>query len=219
MRTAFSVAVTLGILMLGIGSAQELAPGSYGPGHGLGGPVVLLRTKSVQKELKATPEQARKLDELSEDMKWKGLAASKKLQEVPPENRRAKALEQARTRQEALPNELAKILEPGQTKRFMQIYIQQLSVLAFELPHVQQALKLTDDQKAQFELINRELRDSLRTPPGDLPKEPRDPTGKSLAARAQALAKCIAALTDEQKMTWNDLYGEPFVIVVERSPK
>jgi hypothetical protein len=36
-----------------------------------------------------------------------------------------------------------------------------------------------------------------------------------IEANARALAECLGALTEKQTATWNDLTGEPFVIVVE----
>ena len=214
MKAFGTLALTLGMVASTAGPGRAQPPGDYGPGRGMGG-IVVLRNKSVQQELKANPEQARKLDALFDTLLKEGQQTSMRLREISPGgDRRAKFLEYQRAQQEGLRKGLAEALKPEQVKRFDQIDVQQAGILAFELPRVREALKLTDDQKAKVQDINREMMVSSRDAGGDFQKDPRAAAGKVIAARAQALVKCLAVLTDEQKATWNDLAGEPFVIKV-----
>jgi hypothetical protein len=131
-------------------------------------------------------------------------------------------MEQQRAQREDLHKSLDGILKPEQVKRFDQIDVQQAGVQAFEMRRVQEKLKLTDGQKAEMQRINREMMGSLAdllsrgaARSGDIRKDTEELVRQVFPVRAQALVKCIAVLTDEQKATWNDLNGEPFVIVVE----
>jgi hypothetical protein len=78
----------LGAVALMAGVVRAQAPGSYGPGRMMGG-WAILRIKSVQAELKATPEQARKLDALFQDMLTKGQKEDARLRDAPPGQRGA----------------------------------------------------------------------------------------------------------------------------------
>ncbi len=183
--------------------------------------MVLLRIESVHRELRATPEQVRKLDALSADWQKRGQAAAAQLRDIPKKERSARLEEMQQAAGEAFRKGLAEALKPEQLKRFEQIEVQQVGVAAFQMPRVVEALKLTDDQRAQVRGINAEMttavRDASRTAPrgGDVRKGAEALYHKLMPIRAEALAKCLAALTDEQKATWKDLNGEPFVIMVE----
>ena len=224
MRILHGLALTVGAFALVIGPARAQQPGEYGPGRMLGS-TVLIRIRSVHRELKATPEQVRKLDALFADFQKQGQAATAQLRDTPkdtPEKERnAKLREMERAAREAFRKGLAEALNPEQLKRFEQIVVQQGGVAAFQMPRVVEALKLTDAQKAQVQGINEEMMDSIRSlslaalRSGDIGKDTRELVRQISPVRAQALAKCLAILTDEQKATWNDLNGEPFTIVVE----
>jgi Spy/CpxP family protein refolding chaperone len=216
MKTFGKPALVLGAIALLAGPARAQPAGTYGPGRGMGG-FVMLRNKSVQQELKATPEQARKLDALFDDLLAKGQKDAAQLNGLPQKDRRPKFLELQRARREDLHKGLDGILKPEQIKRFDQIDVQQAGVDAFEMPRVEEALKLTDEQKVRFRLIGQNMRDSLLGAIGDFKEVKKDPQaamGKAIEAQARALAECLAALTEGQKATWDDLTGEPFVIVV-----
>jgi hypothetical protein len=220
MRKVFRLSVFLGVLAWIVVPARAQQPGSYGPGRGLDS-LTLLRLKCVHREINATPEQARKLDALCDEFLKKGQEEAERVREIPKQDRRAKLLEMQRTRQEDRRKGVAAILKPEQVKRFDQIEIQQRSINAFEIPRVQERLKLTEGQKVQVQEINREMMDSIAdltrraVRSDDIRKDAAELVRQVFPLRAQALAKCVAMLTDEQKATWNDLYGEPFVIVIE----
>jgi hypothetical protein len=224
MKTFGMLALAVGVVAATGGPVRAQQPGEYGPGRMLGS-MVLIRIGSVHRELKATPEQVRKLDALFADFQKRGQAATAQLRDTPKDTpkkeRNAKLLEMQQAAQESFYKGLAEALNPEQLKRLEQIEVQQGGVAAFQMPRVVQALKLTDDQKAQVRGINLEMRDSITSlsrtvvRSGDIRKDTENLVRQVFPLRAQALVKCIALLTDEQKTSWNDLNGEPFTVVVE----
>ncbi len=199
---------------LSVCSAQSPPPGDYGPGQKMS-VILMLRTRSLQQELKATPEQARKLVDFSDAMMRRGRELSVQLRDMPAANSRAKVEELQRARLDELRKGLVEILKPEQIKRLEQIGLQQSGVFAFEMPHVLEALKLTDPQKGQIRAILLEMKATLRDVFVELQKDREAAAARRLEVETQTLAKCTALLTDEQKATWQDLTGEPFVIKVE----
>ncbi len=212
MRMPLALALFLGAIAPSVSSAQPV-PGSYGPGRNMG-PPALLRNKSVHKELKATPEQARKLEDLADAVLKDAHDRALKDRDLPPE-RRQTALDRQRVYHEFLRKSLDDILKPEQARRFYQIFVQQGGASAFQLPHVEQALKLTKHQETQLQVIRLERNDLLRDAGPDVENDPKRFSAAVLAVNAQMLAKSLAILNDEQKATWNDLYGEPFLVVIE----
>jgi Spy/CpxP family protein refolding chaperone len=216
MKALVTPALALGMVAVMVGPARAQAPGSYGPGRGISG-FVMSRNKSVQKELKATPEQTRKLDALFDEMLEKSRRETAQLREIPPEDLRAKSLEIQRAEDAYLRKRLAEILKPDQVKRYEQIEVQQGGINALSKPQIQAALKLNDVQKADLQATDREMAASIREAVEDLQEFQKDPQAgiaRALGVRAQVLAKYIATLSDEQKAIWKNLTGEPFVIVV-----
>ncbi len=213
MRMLHGLAFAFVAFALSVSDAQQT--GTYVPGRGLS-PIALLRIKSVHNELKATPEQARKLDDLSHAMVKTYREGGIQTRGLTPEEIRAKALELGRAREEALRKDLTDILKPEQVRRFEQIAVQQLGIFAFQFDHrVREALKLTEPQKAGLQAIDQEMKEALNAATLAYSKDRQGGAAGLLAVRTQILVKYLALLTDEQKVTWNDLNGEPFVIVVE----
>ena len=91
-----------------------------------------------------------------------------------PGERPAKIVEMQRTRRESLRKGVVEVLKPEQAARFYQLLVQQQGgVLAFELPHVQEALKLTEHQKAHIQAINLAESELQRDSMHDIQKDPQ----------------------------------------------
>jgi hypothetical protein len=125
--------------------------------------------------------------------------------------------------------EVAKLLEPGQLKRFRQIAVQQRGPLAFLDPDVAADLGLTPEQKKRVREILDEagsggpklnvVIEGLRIgpPSGDGPRF--GPPGGGPRGRPpewpgenwrRAREKILEHLTPEQRQKWGELTGEPF---------
>jgi len=159
MRTFGKTVLAFGLLAAM--SAPAWAQGGRGFGGGFGGGM-LLTNKGVQQELKVSDEQATKLSALAEEQRTKGQELRAKLQDLSQEERQAKMQEYQRTSGADLQKSLGTILKPEQLKRYNQIQTQQAGVNAFATPRVQEAMKLTDDQRSKIREISQELQETSR---------------------------------------------------------
>jgi Spy/CpxP family protein refolding chaperone len=202
---------TFGKLMLAFGAlalmaAPAWAQGQGRGGFGMGGGAMLLTNKSVQKELKVTDEQAPKIEAFAAETRTKNQERFQGFQDLTPEERQSKM----REAQAELHKGLDGILKPEQVKRFKQIEIQVAGANAYGQPHVQEALKLTDEQKTKIREINQETMEATRSAFQDAGDDRQAAMAKVTELRKEAGTKAAALLTEDQKKSWKDLAGEPF---------
>jgi hypothetical protein len=173
--------------------------------------LILLRQKSVQEELKLTADEVKKIDEFTN----KEYAEARKALKLGQAERRKKfkALGDANRKF------LKDTLKPKQLKRLDQIWMQCTALMQLRRPEIAEKLKLTKDQSAKIETLQKEARKELA-------KFLRAKiTGKSdekmATLRAETRKKVMAILTDKQKEIVKELVGEPFKgkIVLERPRK
>jgi Spy/CpxP family protein refolding chaperone len=172
--------------------------GGFRGGMGRDG-VSLLTQKSVQEELKLSDEQKKKVEELASKQRenFKGF------KDLSEEERKQKFQERSKASKE----EVAKILNQEQQKRFKQISLQLAGSRAFSDPEVVDALKLTDEQKEKIKGIQedsfKEMREAFQ---GD-----REEARKKMESiRKSADEKAQGVLTQEQKTKWKDMTGAAF---------
>jgi Spy/CpxP family protein refolding chaperone len=221
MRAFSKMVLALGLVALMVAQAQAQRPGGgrggFGFGAGMGGGgVMLLTNKGVQQELKVSDDQASKLEALAEELGTKQREQFQKLQDVPQEERREKMQELGQAFAAQLRKGVSDILKAPQLKRFEQIQLQQAGILAApNMPRVQAALNLTDEQKTKFRTIMEDqmaAAQELRQNAGD---DRQGAFQKMLDLRKQGNEKAMAVLTTEQKETWKELTGEPFEVRFE----
>jgi hypothetical protein len=199
---------TLGLLAVVLGISSSVAPSAHGQG--------LLTNKSVQKEIKATDEQLKKIDALARVLtKQRNVERVKLLRmEISREERRAKMRDLTWEIHDAEVKIMADFLKPEQVKRFEQITVQNAGLFAFGVPPVQRRLKLTEQQLANVTAIRDEAfkhEGSLAELEEKIDKEP-ELKKKWAVLEKQTMEKLVALMTDEQKATWKDLTGEPFEV-------
>lgn len=182
----------------------------------------IFTNQSVRDELKVTPEQARRLDALNQEMLAKTRENAAKLRGLSVEERIKAGQANFRQMWEENHRKLAEFLSPEQIKRFDQITVQNAGFAAFTmLPHVRDRLKFTEDQVAKLLEVQEELAQMAAPRTALQQKILQDPEGmrkKSDEATKAATAKVVAVMTDEQKKTWADLTGPPFQMKHERPP-
>jgi hypothetical protein len=162
--------------------------------------LLLLRQKSVQKELGVSDDLAKKVmaftDEESE-------AAGKAL--AGPEADRKKAFEQLEEKNKQF---LAANLSDKQNKRLDQIALQFTAAYQLTTPEAAKTLSLTEDQQKKFKALHDEYR-----------KEVTEILfGKESAGRAERYAKLrektktqiLAILTEKQQAQVREVVGAPF---------
>jgi hypothetical protein len=181
------------------------------------GPGYVVTNGSVQKELKLTDEQAKKItsalkavyDKLQGDF-----AALRKLQ-GDEARRKLEAVSQAVN--EGSMKALADVLSAEQLKRLKQILLQQRGAQAFNDAEIQKELKLSDDQKDKIKTINDDVGQELRS----IFQGRDDLEGKQKKADAllkETVERVCSVLTDEQRKVWKALVGEPFEFKPDPEP-
>jgi hypothetical protein len=215
MRTFGKLVLACGLVALMTAPAHAQGRGGFGMG---GGGAALLSNKGVQKEIKATEEQASKLTTFAEEMQGKAREAFQGFQDLSQEERREKMQAFQKTQQADIAKGLAEILKPDQVKRFHQIQTQTAGANAFATPRVAEALKLTDDQKAKVQTINQETMESMRGLREEFQNDREGAMKKMAEIRKSATDKAVALLTADQKATWKDLTGDPYEVKFEPRP-
>jgi hypothetical protein len=207
-QLVLAVAV-VGLIVSPAGAQQQRQRGGGGGrGGGFGGGMMsqltLLTQKSVQEELKLTPDQVEKVTELQR----KQQGARQGLADLSQEERAKKMQEMTKETDKAV----AGLLKPDQSKRIKQILLQQQGAMAFNTPEVAQAMNFTAEQKQKLKDIQdtaTKERQALRGGGG---------AGGDRQAMAQKIAEitkktnteAMALLTAAQKTKWQELTGEPF---------
>jgi hypothetical protein len=170
----------------------------------------LLDQKSVQEELKITPEQVAKLDKIKDD-RFAGLSftATMHMSEYQKE-KKADQLDLAAEKS------LPWILSAEQLKRLKQIYYQERGKRPWSDKEIAEELKLTREQMDQIKALQKDQAKEM----GELRKET---TGANLDAAQQQEARrktgelprtqeaqLMGALTRQQQDKWKEMRGEPF---------
>ena len=198
-----------------IGGTARAQQGRGGMGM-MGGGGNLYANKSVQQELKLTSEQSEKLTAMAAEMNKKRTEAMEKFADLDQAERRTKQQELARTMGAESQKEVAKILKPEQLKRLNQIQVQTAGVGAFtNMPRVETALKLTDEQKTKITTITQELGDERRTIMQEMQSDRQGAMKKMAELNKSGVSKIAALLTEEQKKTWATIIGAPFEMKME----
>ena len=197
MRTLFTLVLVLAV-PAGFAAAEEktapIAPETTTA------QLLLLRQKSVQKELKLTDDDVKKImdftnKESSEYAKDLKLDAKEREREI-------EKLEQANKKF------LEDNLSAAQRKRLAQITLQVTGLYQLGRPEVVRALNLTEEQQTKFEEMQKEARKALEVILAATDRAGR--TEKLAKLRAETNKMILAALTDEQKAKVKEIVGEPF---------
>jgi Spy/CpxP family protein refolding chaperone len=200
-------------LLLAIAAAWACG-GSFGqmPGSGgLGAFDKLLQNGRVQKELNLTPEQVTKVAQRVVEIHDKHKEELKKVASAPPRERQGTRAAINEAQSEAALASVKDILHPDQIKRLQEIHVQLRGAAALNEPRIEQALKITVDQKTRIRRIREEsARHAQQFLEQIHPTSLQDAMQKIAAYRKDTLEKALAILTPEQRQLYKDLVGEPF---------
>jgi hypothetical protein len=199
--------------------AATLPPGSslIGPG-GTANLLLVLMAPSVQKELKLTDDQQRRLVELAKDAgeRSAGVLQSMLLQPPARFNPQAMLMTAARMRQEDEDN-IARVLDAGQKERFHQIALRAEGAFGVARPEVARALRLTQSQiqqlhatLVQWQQAQRQMIVAVRSA-GPLDNDKvRHIDQQSAQLRDAASRQLSRILSSKQVAAFNKMLGEPF---------
>jgi hypothetical protein len=162
--------------------------------------LLLLRQKSVQKELKLTDDNVKKImeftnkesNEYGKALRLDATERERKIEELERANKKF----------------LADNLSAGQRKRLAQITLQVTGIYQLGRPEVAKVLNLTEEQQTKFEDLQKETRKALEEIITSTERAGK--TEKLAKLREETNKKIMAALTDEQKAKAREIVGEPF---------
>lgn len=198
-----STAVILGALFLPVSANGQVVfqgfEGTFANG------VTLLRVEEVQRELKIDEKQNARIKEVIAPFRQRYDERIKELGRLPPERASMEFAKLTQVIGDETMRAVAEVLQPAQLRRFKQIRVQKLKDKAFQDAEVQIALKLTDDQKKQLQIIADEQQKKLLREEA-LTAEMVDKSS------AEHIEKVLSVLTDRQRETWKDLVGPEFKI-------
>ncbi|HZU34880.1 MAG TPA: hypothetical protein VFA18_03175, partial [Gemmataceae bacterium] len=172
----------------------------------------LLNEADVLADLKLSPAQRSKVQELSRLWWQRSLETFRGFRGLTQAQRHERFVENARAQDAAL----KKVLSAAQLRRLKQIDLQVQGLRAFHDPDIVQGLKLTTQQRMQIHEIEAEV---FEPPPGgpDRPPGPEHgrhhgppPHHKREGKVRDAVARVVALLTPEQGRRWRQQVGEPF---------
>jgi hypothetical protein len=173
-------------------------------------PLILLRQKSVQQELKLSDDLVKKVFEFTN----KQHDAFQEARKLGKEERESKIEELEKENKQFLADNLTS----DQQKRLDQIALQVTGLFQLTRPEVVKALNLTDAQLEKIRALQQEARAGLEK----LLNEKDVKVKNQLLAerREETREKIMALMTDEQKAKIREMVGEPFKgeIVIEEQP-
>ena len=162
--------------------------------------VMLLRQKSVQEDLKTTPEQNQKIHAFA-DKQWKKAQTLRNSSEAE----RDRAFEaMAKANQQFLKNTLS----PEQCKRLNEIAMQVAGLLWVMRSDVASALNVTDEQKQKIRELHREAHKEAQEALRSNNEAVED--AKFREMRQTNRRRLMSVLTGEQKAKWRQMAGQPF---------
>jgi Spy/CpxP family protein refolding chaperone len=191
-------------------ASPALAQGRGGSGGG--GAAGFLMAPNVQKDLKLTDTQVKKIQETLREITERHQGEYSALRDASPDVRWTKVATLNETVSDEVKSALS--LSTEQSKRFDQICLQAHGLQAFASRCVDEKLKLTDDQKSKIREIVEASRSSFASAPNrDASEQERtEARNKRAAAHKENMAKVQSLLTDDQKHAWQEVIGEPIHI-------
>jgi hypothetical protein len=204
MRTLWTWPLVLLVAIVWVGTARPADP-QKGSSKGLVAgeeiiEILLLRQKSVQKDLQLSEDEAKTVREFTDKQHQAALEAHN----LPDKERHAMHDHLARANERFL----ALHLTPAQRMRLEQISMQLNGLMWVARPAIARELGLTDDQKKKAEEYQKELHDKVKAAGQADSKEAIKE--KLTALHKESKEKFATLLTNEQKAKWQHLTGKPF---------
>jgi hypothetical protein len=207
MRTVMKCALALLVVAV---SGTTARPADPDVPEGTVVKLLLLRQKSVQKELDLGADTVKKIADFTHAQS----EAAHKAAELPDTARKEAYMKLARENDKFL----ADTLNAKQSKRLDQITMQFTALTQLTRPEIAKELKLTDDQVKKFQVMQTEARKALAEL---LRSKDADKSKKLAKLQEETRTKVLAVLTEDQKTKVREMVGPPFEgeIVIEEADK
>ena len=213
MRTMLSA--LLGLSLVALLSSPAAAQGGRGFGMFGGNLGFLLSNESVLKELKLDEKQVEKAKELAEKTREEMQEKRESLQDLSPEERRAKMMEINREMTASTLKAAGGFLKPEQITRLKQISLQQRHAQAFLDPEVAKKINLKDSLKSEIQTIIQEAGAEMRTIFQENQDDREAAMKKIQELNKKTTEQVVAKLNDEQQKAWKEMLGAPFELKIE----
>ncbi|MBN1347377.1 MAG: Spy/CpxP family protein refolding chaperone [Phycisphaerae bacterium] len=228
-RSAFIVVITLSLSASFLAAeGQQRRGGRRGMG-GMGGPgpgratlLGLLSMPQVQKDLKLTDDQTPKVKKIIDDLRAEMRQEFSTVRGMDDRaKQRAKMTELSDQFDAKASAQLKDVLTKEQTARLDQIRVQSRPTIdALADKDVAAALKLTDDQKAKLDQINKDMRAEQTKLFAGMQNVPREQRAESFQKyrklREDADKNSLDVLTAEQKAAFEKMKGEKIDLQMPR---
>jgi hypothetical protein len=171
--------------------------------HNIDSTFVVFRD-TVQAELKVTRDQEEKLEMALPDV----AQFLKKIQGLPPEERKRETNEYRPKAREKLEAVIQETLDEGQRRRLRQIVMQREGLRNGE---IWKELQITDEQRKQFMPLIQQTQRDTQTLVSGIQKsgQIKEVQARVIRVREELEAKLEALLTDAQKRQWEEMRGRP----------
>ncbi len=200
----------LSVLALGTAvPAQEAGPGGRAATEVLNG-IGLLSRQTARAELGLSPRQIDEIRKLGKDYVATTSERLRPFVELPRDEYAVKAEPIWQELAADANRRLVEILDAWQYQRYRQFMRQRKGYAAFLDPEVQEALELTDEQKARVVSIRDRYRDQSHQILATSKDDRQAALSRLREASEKANAEALALLTDDQKKLWADLVGPEF---------
>jgi hypothetical protein len=208
-----ALAISLAVCLTSAAQAQR---GRGGFGGGMMTTTALLTNPGVQKEIGLTPDQIKKITDVTKEIRDKHQDERAALRDLQGDERREKTQALNKTVADETKAGLKGVLKPDQEKRLNQIFLQTRGVSAFADADVQKKLKLSDDQKEKLKTIaddsQKDLAEIFQGLRGADAEARQEAMKKIAAIRKEAMDKAKDVLSADQKKDWEDMTGKPFTV-------
>jgi hypothetical protein len=178
------------------------------------GPVFMVFCDKVQKELKLSDEQKKKLEKRLQGTVQDTMQLFQKLADKEPEERDKELHAYRQKAQENLTAFLQGLLQEDQSKRLRQVMLQREGPFALGHPDLAKELKITDEQRKQFLAVVQEMEKQIQPLLKEVQSggKPEEIGPKVMKIRKEHEAKVEALLTDAQKKQFQEMLGKPFTL-------
>ena len=172
-----------------------------------GGNVGLLLSDKARSQLGLDEEQTKRVLSLTDEFKDRMKASLPEIRKRPAEDRPEAFLKAVRERNQESKKSLREILTAEQMKRYEQYELWASGVAALLDPKVQDALELTEEQKARIRETGLDWAKNHVKLMNKLSSENKRRADLNAIEDAE-MDKATAIMTDEQKARWNRMRGK-----------
>ncbi|HEV3260847.1 MAG TPA: hypothetical protein VG013_28605 [Gemmataceae bacterium] len=179
------------------------------------GPAFMVFRDKVQKELKLSDEQKKKLEKRLQDTVQDTMQFFQKLADKEPEEREKELHAYRERAQENLTAFLQGLLQEEQSKRLRQVMLQRDRLFALlGNAEVAKELEITDKQRQHFSEVAQEMQKKIEPLANEAQKggNPQEIGPKIRKIRKEQEERIEALLSVAQKKQWKKMLGKPLVL-------